>query len=101
MNDETKFPVIAGVEITTDAEGRFNLNCLHRASGSANKDRPSLWLENEQTKKLIEELSRNSCLGFEPVNSVMGGTAPGTFAAEQLACEQQDAGFDCQRSGTK
>lgn len=85
MSNVIQLPVIAGVEITTDAEGRFNLNALHRASGSANKDRPSLWLENKQTKKLIEELSRNSRLGLEPVNSVKGGKTPGTFAAEQLA----------------
>lgn len=26
-------PVIAGVEINTDTEGRFNLNALHKASG--------------------------------------------------------------------
>lgn len=26
-------PVIAGVEITTDEHGRFNLNALHKASG--------------------------------------------------------------------
>ncbi len=68
-----------------DAEGRFNLNALHRASGGEPKNRPSRWLENEQTKKLIEELSRNSCLGFEPVRSVKGGMMPGTFAHELLA----------------
>lgn len=28
-------PVICGIEITTDAEGRFNLNALHKASGKA------------------------------------------------------------------
>ncbi|ENZ1875423.1 hypothetical protein ACGGXQ_002104 [Salmonella enterica] len=27
-------PVIAGVEITTDDAGRFNLNALHKASGA-------------------------------------------------------------------
>ncbi|MGL9736391.1 MAG: hypothetical protein ACR5LF_14895 [Symbiopectobacterium sp.] len=28
--------IIAGVEITTDAKGRFNLNALHKASGGDN-----------------------------------------------------------------
>ncbi|UBX29978.1 DNA-binding protein [Arsenophonus apicola] len=27
------YPIIAGVEITTDSDGRFNLNALHKASG--------------------------------------------------------------------
>lgn len=32
-NSRQVVPMIAGVEITTDAEGRFNLNALHKASG--------------------------------------------------------------------
>lgn len=80
-------PVICGVEITTDDEGRFNLNALHKASGSDNAKRPSLWLDNKQTQELIEELSRNSCLGQKVIKTVKGGTTPGTFAHELLAIE--------------
>ncbi|HID5264623.1 TPA: KilA-N domain-containing protein [Enterobacter hormaechei] len=80
-------PVIAGVEITTDAAGRFNLNALHRASGGDNGKRPSLWLVNKQAQDLIEELSRNSCLGQEVIKTVKGGINPGTFAHELLAIE--------------
>ncbi len=80
-------PVICGVEITTDAEGRFNLNALHKASGGDNAKRPSLWLANKQAKELTEELSRNSCLGQEVIKTVKGGTYPGTFAHELLAVE--------------
>lgn len=47
---------IADVGIRQDAEGRYCLNDLYRASGSANRHRPSLWLENKQTKALIAEL---------------------------------------------
>ncbi|CDH00791.1 KilA-N domain-containing protein [Xenorhabdus bovienii] len=78
-------PVIAGVEITTDSEGRFNLNALHKASGGENAKRPSLWLNNKQVQELIDELSKNSCLGQEVIKSVRGGTTPGTFAHELLA----------------
>ena len=34
MSSIVRLPVIAGVEITTDAQGRFGLNALHRASGN-------------------------------------------------------------------
>lgn len=80
-----QLPVIAGVEITTDEQGRFNLNALHKASGSENAKRPSMWLANKQAQELLEELSRNSGLGQELINSVKGGSAPGTFAHELLA----------------
>ncbi|OTA18172.1 hypothetical protein Xbed_03169 [Xenorhabdus beddingii] len=45
MSITTKaLPVIAGVEITTDSEGRFNLNALHKASGAGESKKPSQWL---------------------------------------------------------
>ncbi|WP_112197798.1 phage antirepressor KilAC domain-containing protein [Rahnella sp. NRRL B-41462] len=83
-------PVIAGVDITTDAEGRFNLNALHKASGESAHKRPSKWLATEQAKELISELEKQSPisgLGEEVIKSVKGGAAPGTFAHELLAVE--------------
>ena len=79
------FPVIAGVEIITDAEGRFNLNCLHRASGLGDSKKPSEWLRTKQAKELIEELSGNSHLGQALISTAKGGINPGTFAHELLA----------------
>jgi len=92
MNDHT-LPVVAGVEITTDSEGRYNLNALHRASGLGDNKRPSKWLASESAKKLNRELELQSLnLGFgensndyEPICVVHGGNAQGTYAAEQLA----------------
>ncbi|EBV6969649.1 KilA-N domain-containing protein [Salmonella enterica subsp. enterica serovar Gaminara] len=87
-------PVIAGVEITTDAEGRFNLNALHKASGAGEDKSPSQWLRRKSTKELIEELKRNLLKdsqnvnlhsGQKPIDTANGGTAPGTFAHELLA----------------
>ncbi|MCH7421319.1 phage antirepressor KilAC domain-containing protein [Shewanella sp. MM_2022_3] len=78
-------PSIAGVEITTDDQGRFNLNALHRASGGETTKRPSIWLTNKQAQELVEELSQNSGLGHKLINSVKGGSTPGTFAHELLA----------------
>ncbi|MCW2484860.1 phage antirepressor KilAC domain-containing protein [Candidatus Symbiopectobacterium sp. NZEC127] len=80
-------PMIAGVEITTDAEGRFNLNSLHRASGTGESKEPNKWMRNKQAQELIDELSANLSVGQEVVKSVKGGTAPGTFAHELLAIE--------------
>lgn len=89
-------PVIAGVEITTDDEERFNLNALHKASGEGKHKSPSEWLRLKQTNELIAELETNllknnqdgnSRLAHKAVDSVHGGTTPGTFAHELLAIE--------------
>ncbi|CDG95574.1 Protein kilA [Xenorhabdus bovienii str. puntauvense] len=87
-------PVIAGVEITTDAEGRFNLNALHKASGTGSNKAPNQWLRTKQAQELIDELGSNPLkdnqaanmrLGRKVIESVHGGTSPGTFAHELLA----------------
>lgn len=82
-------PVIAGIDITTDEQGRFNLNALHRASDAGDHKRPSKWLATEQAKSLIDELQKNqspkSGLAQEVVNVIKGGISPGTFAHELLA----------------
>jgi len=84
-------PMIAGVEITTDSEGRFNLNALHKASGECESKKPSEWLRTKQAQELIAELSSqmelsgNFHLGQKAVNSVKGGVNPGTFAHELIA----------------
>lgn len=89
-------PVIAGVEITADAAGRFNLNALHKASGASEDKSPSQWLRRKSTKELIEELKRNLLKDSQnvnlhsaqkPIDTVNGGIAPGTFAHELLAIE--------------
>lgn len=89
--NSNSLPVVAGVEITTDAEGRFNLNALHKASGESDHKKPSEWLRTKQAQELIAELntqlelSGNSRLGQKSVNSVKGGATPGTYAHELLA----------------
>jgi len=105
MGDVIYLPVIAGVQISTDAEGRFNLSALHRASGLGKHKSPNKWLENKSTQELVKELSQNYGLGPDfqapnsglgpepqgrntalgPINTIHGGNAPGTFAHELLA----------------
>ncbi|EJT9179584.1 KilA-N domain-containing protein [Salmonella enterica] len=77
-------PVICGVEITTDAEGRFNLNALHKASGSEKKNGPSYWLVLDSTKQLIVELEKQTT---EISVVTIEGRNGGTFAHELLAVE--------------
>lgn len=98
MNTLTKndVPVICGVEISTDAEGRFNLNMLHKASGARDDKSPGQWLRRKTTKELIKELDANLLknlqdvnlhLAQKSINSVHGGSNNGTFAHELLAVE--------------
>ncbi len=88
MNGANQLPVIAGVEITTDAAGRFNLNALHRASQAGGHKSPTQWLRRGETNALIAELeSQDVNLHLAPINKIHGGSAPGTFAHELLAVE--------------
>lgn len=79
-----QLPVIAGVEITTDEQGRFNLNALHKASGEGEGKAPAKWLRNSQVKDLVQELTDGqNCPS--PVETRKGGLEQGTFAHELLA----------------
>jgi Uncharacterized phage-encoded protein len=84
-NNSSSLPVIAGVEITTDAEGRFNLNALHKASGLGKAKQPANWMRLDSTKELIDELSRSSDLRNAPINQIQGGLNQGSYAHELLA----------------
>lgn len=80
-------PVICGVDINTDAEGRFNLNSLHKASGGRDAKRPKSWLATKQAQELVDELRQNPAFGEGVIKIIKGGTSPGTFAHELLAIE--------------
>lgn len=73
---------IAGVEITADSEGRYNLNALHRASGLGEEKAPPKWLRNKQATELVAELEKET--GRICLVSVEGRNG-GTFADEVLA----------------
>lgn len=83
-NTETAL-IVADVPIPEDADGRFNLNVLHQASGDESK-RPSDWLRRKSTKALISELQSQVVNGhLDVVTTVHGGNASGTFAHQLLA----------------
>jgi phage antirepressor YoqD-like protein len=73
---------IAGVDIRQDADGRYSLNDLHRASGGEKRHRPNYWLANDQTKALVLELV-GSDAGI-PVSVTRGGPGQGTYVCREL-----------------
>lgn len=77
------FPTIAGIQITTDEQGRFNLNALHRASGLGKSKGPAYWLALDGTKALINQIQMTDT--EIPVSVLRGGAEQGTFAHELLA----------------
>lgn len=86
MTNIIHLPVIAGIEITTDAEGRFNIKSLHDAAinGGVIKDiRPNEWMSLQSTQEMAEVLITENP-SFEPIVS-RPGRYGGTFVAEQLA----------------
>jgi anti-repressor protein len=88
MSNVAMMPVIAGVEITTDEEGRFNLNSLHKASGLGANKAPHQWLRTKSAKALIQELESDVQIRTSPVRSMKGNSQlcqQGTFAHELLA----------------
>ncbi|MBW5853316.1 KilA-N domain-containing protein, partial [Yersinia enterocolitica] len=79
-------PVIAGVEINTDTEGRFNLNALHKASGLGANKAPAQWMRTQAAKEIVQEvIDMQICTS--PMKTIKGGVNQGTFAHELLAIE--------------
>lgn len=70
--------VIIDTGIKQDEQGRYCLNDLHRASGGANKHRPSLWLKNMQTMALIDEMEKAGIPAIESKQQL------GTFVGKEL-----------------
>ena len=80
----TGLPVIAGIEIAVDEQGRFNLNAIHAASGTGKSKQPNEWLRTKQAKDLAAELEPE-IPGFKILETVKGRGKTGTFAHELLA----------------
>jgi KilA-N domain. len=79
--------VVAHTAIRKDQEGRYCLNDLHKAAGGENRHRPSLWLENQQTQELVEEIAKAGIPALaqnQPVSVIKGGSSPGTYVCKEL-----------------
>lgn len=91
---KNKLPVVVGVEIPLDEFGRYNLNVLHKASGEGESKEPNRWLRTKHAKELIAELevkllktfqTPNMAAGQKVVDTISGGSNPGTYAHELIA----------------
>lgn len=75
------------ITIRQDAEGRYCLNDLHKASGGEEKNKPKFWLENKQTQELVQELTEGGnppSVNNQPISVIRGGKNQGTFVAKEL-----------------
>ncbi|WP_051543192.1 KilA-N domain-containing protein [Thiothrix lacustris] len=70
--------IVANITIQQDAEGRYCLNDLHKASGEEKRHRPNYWLSNKQTKDLIAELGKAGIPAFSTTQNL------GTFVVKEL-----------------
>lgn len=75
---------IQGVDIRTDAQGRYCLNDLHRAAGGEKRQQPSDFLRTQQAADLVVELTVPGIPGTPPVESIRGGVSQGTYVVKEL-----------------
>lgn len=75
--------VLATVLIRQDAQGRYCLNDLHKASGSLDKDQPSMFLRNKQTQDLAQELNYANLQSLEAIQTLEGRKG-GTYVVKEL-----------------
>lgn len=84
---QVQFITIEGTEIRMDAQGRYCLNDLHKASGGEQKNQPRYWLENKQTQELVQVLTDSGIPlspENEPINVIRGGLNQGTYVVKEL-----------------
>ncbi|MEI7073300.1 KilA-N domain-containing protein [Pectobacterium versatile] len=74
---------ISNITIHQDADGRYSLNDLHKAAGNKQKHKPVHWQALQQTKELIEEISKVEIPTFIPL-SVKKGCYGGTYVCKEL-----------------
>lgn len=78
---------IDNIGIRMDAQGRYCLNDLHKASGGEQKNQPRYWLENKQTQELVQVLTDSGIPlspENEPINVIRGGSNQGTYVVKEL-----------------
>jgi len=73
---------ISDISVRQDAQGRYCLNDLHKASGGEEKYSPNRFTRTDNYQALVSELTPE--LAFDPSVSVRGGKAPGTYVVKEL-----------------
>jgi hypothetical protein len=79
----------AGLRISQDAAGRYCLKDLHKAAGAAPKHQPAHFSLLKQTRELVAVLgmegeTHSRLSESAPLESIVGGTQPGTYACKEL-----------------
>lgn len=86
-------PTVVGIRfngsvhnVRLDRDGRLNLADIHSASGvSRNNRTPAMFMRNQQTIDLMEELNQYADLHSEIINRVNGGIGRGTWVDRRIA----------------
>ena len=85
MNEIT----ILDTAISTDAEGRFSLNDLHKAAGGDKKHQPANFLRMDQTQELISELAdENKLCTYAEFKSAPSSDENKLLTSEEFPVEQ-------------
>ena len=74
--------IINGTDITTDNEGRFSLNDLHRSAGGLNSQKPSLFYRSDSFNAVVEILNAQN-RAFKPIIK-KAGKYGGTWVCKEL-----------------
>lgn len=75
--------VINDTVITTDDNGRFSLNDLHKSAGSNAKNKAALFLKLDSVKRVAEVLKIANPT-FEPISIKRGRYTGGTWVCKEL-----------------
>lgn len=75
--------VINNLTITTDSEGRYSLNDLHKASGGHKKNKPALFMQNKSFKDFANILKVDNPT-FDHVIRKQGRHNGGTWVCKEL-----------------
>ena len=75
--------VINKTEITTDSEGRYSLNDLHKSAGGKIKDLPNKFMASKSFKNVVDVLNAQNT-AFSSVKRKQGRYNGGTWVCKEL-----------------
>lgn len=78
--------IINSTEIKKDADGRYSLNDLHKASSANKNHQPNYFMRTKSFKETVDFLTP-TISGIEPVIRKVGRYGGGTWICEQLVIE--------------
>ncbi len=80
--------MLCGHTVRIDDQGLVSLTDMWKASGSANKNRPSFFLKNDRTRSFLialDDFGENTEAGNPALKITKGGVCQGTWADEIIA----------------